>query len=88
MQVHKIVLTVIDFDGVGADVVRDTLENASYPNRCIAPEVMSVETRDCGKWSDEHPLNHRETADAELVRLFGSNALNSPAAKQSGGMNG
>lgn len=72
MQVHKIVLTVIDFDGVGADGVRETLENARYPNRCIAPSVQSVETRDCGEWSDNHPLNKRDTAAAELARLFGA----------------
>lgn len=72
MQVHKIVLTVIDFDDVGADGVRKTLENANYPNRCISPRVNSLETRDCGEWSDEHPLNKRDTAAAELARLFGA----------------
>lgn len=70
MNVHKVVLTVIDFDNLGADGVRETLENARYPNRCMSPSVLSVETRDAGEWSDEHPLNNSRTADAELARLF------------------
>lgn len=71
MQVHKIVLTVIDFDRLGAAAVCATLENARFPNDCISPSVMSIETRDCGEWSDDHPLNNRQTADAEIARLFG-----------------
>jgi hypothetical protein len=71
MQVHKIVLTVIDFDGLGQQGVIEALENARYPNRCIAPTVLAADTRDCGEWSDDHPLNKRDTADAEMARLFG-----------------
>jgi hypothetical protein len=72
MQVHKIVLTVIDFDGLGQQGVINELENARYPNRCIAPKVRAADTRDCGEWSDDHPLNKRDTADAEMARLFGT----------------
>ena len=72
MQVHKIVLTVIDFDGIGQQGVIGVLENARYPNRCIAPRARSVESRDIGEWCDEHPLNHASTSDAELARLFGA----------------
>lgn len=71
MQVLKLVVTVIDFDGLGADGVKDAIENARYPNRCISPHVRSVEVRDIGEWSDGHPLNNRKTADDELLRLFG-----------------
>ena len=72
MKVHKIVLTVVDFDELGADGVRDTLESVHYPNHCISPVVMSVETRDCGEWRDDHPLNNRTTSANELTRLFGA----------------
>lgn len=71
MQVLKLVVTVIDFDGLGADGVKDAIENARYPNRCISPDVRSVEVRDIGEWSDDHPLNNRKTAEDELRRLFG-----------------
>ena len=70
MKVHKVTLIVIDFDDIGADEVKNEIQNASYGNDCIAPSVKSIETRDCGDWSDEHPLNFRATADAELRRLF------------------
>lgn len=70
MKVHRITLTVIDFDELGADGVREVIENASYPNRCVSPSVTTVETRDIGPWSDDHPLNNRSTAAAEMARLF------------------
>ena len=70
MKVHRIVLTVIDFDRLGADEVCSTIENARYPNDCISPFVMEIKTADCGEWSDEHPLNNRQTAAEELKRLF------------------
>jgi hypothetical protein len=71
MDVHKITLTVVDHDRIGADGVREALENARYPNRCIWPCVLTVETRDCGEWSDDHPLNKTTTRAAEIARLFG-----------------
>ena len=70
MQIHKIVLTVIDFDKVGSDGVRVTLENAHYPNRCISPHVVSVETREIGEWRDDHPLNNADTYLSEVERVF------------------
>lgn len=70
MKVHKIVLTVIDFDELGAQGVREALENARFPNDCVNLSVASVETRDIGPWSDDHPLNKTATAKAEMERLF------------------
>ena len=70
MKVHRIVLMVIDFDELGADEVKDTLENASYPNRCIAPAVMESQTVDIGPWADDHPLNSSRTDAAEFARIF------------------
>lgn len=72
MQVMRLVVTVIDFDGLGADGVKDAIENARCPNRCISPKVKAVEVRDIGEWTDDHPLNRTSTADAELRRLFGA----------------
>ena len=72
MQVHRLIVTVIDFDELGQQAVISTLEDGRYPNRCISPHVISAETRDCGEWSDDHPLNHGSTSAAELTRLFGA----------------
>jgi len=70
MQVMRLVVTVIDFDELGAGGVRDAIEHARYPNRCISPNVMAVDVRDIGEWSDDHPLNNSKTASDELRRLF------------------
>lgn len=70
MQVHKIEILVIDFDEVGAEGCKEVIENTRYPNRCISPEVKSIQTRDIGEWDDDHPLNHQNTAEAEYRRLF------------------
>ena len=76
MQVIKLEITVIDHDRIGADGVKDAIENTRYPNRCIAPHVRSVEVRDIGEWRDDHPLNSTKTADDELQRLFGDQRMN------------
>lgn len=69
VNVYKIEVLVIDFDGLGPKGVQDTIENAHYPNHCISPQVKAVDIRQI-EWSDEHPLNRRDTADAEYQRLF------------------
>ena len=70
MKVHKIELYVVDFDGVGSIGVKETLENANFPNDCISPNVIDVQTVDIGEWSDDHPLNSTLTAKQEISRLF------------------
>ena len=67
---YKVELMVLDFDGIGADGIKQEIEYARYSNRCISPKVKGCESRDIGKWDDSHPLNHRDTADAEYRKLF------------------
>jgi len=67
--VHRIELLIIDHDACGADGVTVTLESTRYPNRCIAPRVMGVETREV-EWSDEHPLNRFESMEVAYRALF------------------
>lgn len=68
-EVHRIVLYVVDHDQVGATDVREVLEHTHYPNRCIAPRVVSVETQPV-EWDDDHPLNMRTTAATAFAELF------------------
>lgn len=68
-QVHKVTLMIIDHDGVGADGVASTLEETRYPNRCIGPQVYSVETEEIGEWADNNALNTASWAE-EFERLF------------------
>lgn len=72
MKVHKVILTIIDFDELGTDSIKVEIENTHYPNHCISPEVFSIETADIGEWDDDNPLNFEETAEAEWRRIFPS----------------
>ncbi len=70
MEVHRITLYVVDMDFMGAEEVKSVLENTRYPNRCISPDVLDIETRDIGEWDDDHPLNKTATADDYYRKLF------------------
>lgn len=72
MKVHMITVIVVDHDGLGADQAGQEIENARYPNRCIYPHLWKTETRDCGEWSDSHPLNNTRTFDKAVAELFKS----------------
>lgn len=66
MKIHRVVLFVIDFDGLGAEGVRAEVARVRYPNDCVSPKVMSVETWDIGEWHDDHPLNLFHDAEKGL----------------------
>ncbi len=70
MKVHKVVLSIVDLDGVGADDIKIVIENTRYPNRCISPRVEGIETVDIGEFTDDHPLNFTKTASEEFKKLF------------------
>lgn len=70
MEIHRIVLYVVDFDGLGAEGVKQELENTRFANDCISLDIAEVQTRDIGAWSDDHPLNKRATVDATREALF------------------
>lgn len=72
MKAYEITLRIIDLDGIGPQDIRHVLENARYPNHCIAPNVHHIREAEIGEWSDDHPLNKNSTADAEWSRLFPS----------------
>lgn len=69
-KIHKVVLLIVDTDDVGANGVRDVIESTRYPNRCIAPQVMELETQEV-EWSDDHPLNNARTQADAFKTLFG-----------------
>jgi len=70
MKAYKVELLIIDFDELGEKELRDVIKHTHYPNYCISPNIISVEERDIGEWSDDHPLNHRDTMKTEYERLF------------------
>lgn len=70
MKAYELTIKIIDLDEIGPDEIKDVLEHTRYANRCIAPEVLNIREADIGEWSDDHPLNRRDTAKAEWRRLF------------------
>lgn len=69
MKAYRLEVLVIDFDNVGDDIP-NIIENTKYPNWCISPSIIQVESRDIGEWSDDHPLNKKDTVRAEYEKLF------------------
>ena len=69
MKVHKVTILIVDTDGLGAQEVKETLQNANFPNDCIYPQVMDIQTEEV-VWSDEHPLNHCDTQKRAFEELF------------------
>ncbi|MES0340717.1 MAG: hypothetical protein ABUK08_00215 [Candidatus Humimicrobiaceae bacterium] len=72
MKVYKIELMVIDHDDIGEKDLKSVLENTRYPNHCISPDVMGIESRDIGEWRDDHPLNILDKRVDEYNHLFGT----------------
>jgi hypothetical protein len=70
MKAYKVTLTIIDFDHIGEDEIKLVIEDTRYPNRCISPNVVNIESVDIGEWNDNHPLNNSRTCEAEWKRLF------------------
>jgi len=73
MKVHKITLSIIDFEDVGAEEIKNILENQKYPNYRIAPRVEEQEEREIGEFTDDHPLNKMDTAREAFKELFKGN---------------
>lgn len=69
MKAYKVTLLINDHDEVG-DEIKDIIENQKFPNYCIMPHVMEMQSVDIGEWSDDHPLNKRSTMKEEFDRLF------------------
>lgn len=68
-KVHKVTLFIVDHDDINVNGVVSALENTCYPNRCIRPHVMSIETKEV-EWDDEHPLNSIANKKSAFSELF------------------
>lgn len=68
-RVHRVELLIIDFDNLGASEITTVIECQKYPNRCISPEVKGITTKEI-EWTDDHPLNNRNTSDVAYKQLF------------------
>lgn len=65
----KVTLVVLNLNGDCPDEgsVRSCLENLRHPEFV---QVMDVEAKDIGPWSDDHPLNQTATKREAYRQLF------------------
>lgn len=73
MKVYRVTLLVVDHDGVG-DEIPEAIENARYPNRCLSPLVVNMESVDIGEWHDESPFNYRDKMNDAFNSLISKGA--------------
>ena len=70
MKAYKVTVLVIGDDELEESGIREEMENVRYPNHCMYPRIMEIEEADIGEWTDEHPLNQRDTKQAEFEKIF------------------
>lgn len=69
MQITKVTLYVVDHDLMGEFEIKEVIENTKYPNWCISPHVLSVESRSV-KWDDGCDFNKTDKCEAAVKELF------------------
>jgi hypothetical protein len=87
-KVHKVTILIVDHDRVSdlpGDELKHIIENARYPNRCISPSVMAIETREV-EWDDAHPLNRTATWKTAAEDLFARDSRDFRECKYCGKM--
>lgn len=70
VRVYRLVVYVVDHDGVGAAGAMSAIENARYPNRCIHPTVDCEYASKTVDWHDQHPINITTKSLDALRELF------------------
>lgn len=65
-NVYKIVAKVLDFEGNPEKDIIYELEN----NRYVVVKVYGMEKREINNWTDEHPLNKKETGKQVFEEMF------------------
>lgn len=68
-RVLKLEVLIVNHDGLSDEEIKSVVENTKYPNWCISPEVLKLESREVD-WSDDHPLNKRSTRQQAIDELF------------------
>lgn len=66
MKAYKVELIVVDHEGCGLDEFLSNLENMDY----YSPDVISTKEGEIGEWSDDHPLNYRNTPIEKKLEFF------------------
>lgn len=65
MKVYKIELMVLDHENFGQEEIEYIIRNIKY----LHPSIVSIDSKDIGEWTDDHPLN-KKGFKGEFKRLF------------------
>lgn len=70
VKVHRVVLMIVDHHELGDDGIQEEIEAVRFPNGCMRPEVMQIDTREV-EWFDGCDLNKRDLSrDRAFDALF------------------
>ena len=70
MNAYKVELLIINHEGLSEEGIKLELNNVTFPNDCLRPHVMTIDSRGIGEWADDHPLNRRDTMVKFYKDLF------------------
>lgn len=66
MKAYKYEVVVLDFEDVGIEEITGLLKSGRY----ITPIILSSKTADIGEWSDDHPINKKNTMQEYCNKVF------------------
>jgi len=66
LKAYLFTILALDFENYGVDSAIMEISNI----RGTSCKAFSPIERDIGEWTDDHPLNHKSTWEAEVQRLF------------------
>jgi hypothetical protein len=68
MKAYKVEVLVLSFEDMPEDDIVYFIENTGYLNS----RVMSIQSKEIGEWSDNHPLNKEDTVKQTYEELWGN----------------
>ena len=68
-KVHRVTILIVNHDDLDENQLAQAIEDTNYPNDCIDPMVLEIETRET-EWRDDHPLNKARSMFSAVTELF------------------
>jgi hypothetical protein len=66
MIAYKHSIIVVDFEGNGQEEITYLLKDNKYCN----VSILDIKEKDIGEWSDDHPLNNKDTQVEYCEKVF------------------
>lgn len=66
MKAYKLEILIVDHDNHGGEIIAEEIRSNHFYN----VDIKRICGADIGEWSDDHPLNKRDSCALEYKRLF------------------